>query len=103
MKTLKIGQELIVTEKVKVHFSNSSSSGHRELPIGTVLVVTRKNEKSYTVAYRDDFSIYVSMNESFILPGFSQDRLKIEDLDKVTKRPPYWEEMVKLKHLFKTK
>jgi hypothetical protein len=100
MKNLKTGQELIVTEKVKVHFSNSSSSGYIELPVGTVLLVIKKNERSYTVAYRYDHEIWVAHKEDFILPGFRQDRLKIDDLDKVTKCPKVWGDLIKIKHMY---
>ena len=101
MKTLKIGQELIVTNPVKVHFSNSSSSGYKELRAGTILIVTKQNEKSYTVAYREDINIDINLKENFILPGFRQSRLKVEDLGCVANQPNRWEEIVKFKELYK--
>jgi len=101
MKNLKIGQQLIVTSPVKVYYSNSSCSGYVELIPGTILLVTKKNEKSYTVAYRVDFNIMVSSEETFILPGFNQDRLKLEDLDKVSNLPTKWQDLIKIKELYK--
>lgn len=101
MKTLKIGQELIVTNPVKVHFSNSSSSGYTELQVGTILIVTKQSEKSYTVAYREDITIAINLKENFIIPGFRHGRLKVEDLGSVTNLPTRWEEIVKFKELYK--
>ena len=97
---MKIGKELIVTTPVKVHSSSSSSSGYIILPVGTVLLVTKKNAKSYTVAYRDDSEIYLSSSENFILPSFRQDRLKIEDLSCVVDKPTKWQDIIKLKDLY---
>jgi len=51
MKKYKLLSKVWVTKPVKLHFSNESSSGYTEIPVGTSLTIVRNNEMSYTVAY----------------------------------------------------